>query len=927
MASSDDLAEQQLFAELQASSQKVQRPAHTLPSRSAIQSANLLNAARLNRNITAVAASSSLSSHTPDDLTQSDPAGTKRMTRVGGAGKLKPVGFLREDLAKQSRREWARRGDTYDVAVSSPEKMAARPPAKAQRKPGKKIKLRVQHHVSPDAEAPAPSIPPETEEARRNVPPASPPASATDGNHVEEVPETPPGTSKSLPSESISRIGFLGESEQQTHLSKRKTRNQAPRTGRPSKSPRKGDPEDDTDITSQAKGNHPQVVINVRTRKTKHAETKPPLAEPAPVRTSGRRVDEKDRNTAQTRQGALHKVNNQGEHEDQEDPPQSAQKSPGKGPDLRKPQTHKRRKFKPMRPVKTMTGLDIQSDNEVYEAESSRLTKQTQQEPRPVEREQRQRRKGRKPTSFESVNDQAAVSAQEQEIQPRETVPVPQTSNLPQASRGIEDAGIASSGQNGGNSGVAATRQTRSKTKKKPSDPVSGHTQHSGRSPHGNSQHHRPQKHHNDARNPAEELLDELIMDEEEYFDLAATEADESVYSGDENVSDGEEIEDGEHGEHEGDSHLNHSAELSDIDIVFDFLDSAEHNGDCKTEDAMAVKEACQLALELLASPDSTLDQVSVATKHIQLMLSKYGDGSDAKKRKSLKVDAYAYVFRQAVCYLKSLFGWLSQKYRVFQSSLDAMRIIAPFFHTIVSLRDVVADWRISIPSRYKGVRLIKDVDMHLIIPLRRLSEAYIAALHDLEDEARKKRAYEELIQKRRDREQNEEEKRKMEALRIDRLNDWIELHVWRLRVEPDARRRQTLSMRQEYFNEKVAKWTDEGTEWREELDANGVRFSRVDLFKKRVVPPASAPSGDGDKEWTDEQMEALVYGLQQFAGPYVFKRIFECYCGVGQPLRRFGVPEITAKALDVKLRLLRTYEERDWNEVPKWIQKIPILP
>ncbi|KAF2439345.1 hypothetical protein P171DRAFT_525255 [Karstenula rhodostoma CBS 690.94] len=942
MASSDDLAEQQLFAEIQASARKVRQQAHEPPSSSAIQSANLLNAARLNSHRTVAAAPSSSPSHTSYDLGQSGPAGANGMARAGGAGKLKPVDFLREDLAKQPRRELARRGDPYELGFSSPEKMAANPPAKPRQKPRKKSKEVVQHPVPPNFEAPAPSISPGTEETRKDVPPASPPVSVTDENHVEEAPETPPGTSKRLPSKSISRIDSSREPGQQPHPMKRKAGAQSSKTGRPSKSPRKGAAEDDTGSTShaksrsgpqQAKGTHPQVVIpstdppsrNNRARKAKHAEPNPPPTEPAQVRTNERRTNNKERTTTQAQQEARTDVNDQREHEHQDEPPQSAQKPPEQDPKLPKPQTSKRRKIKQLKPAKTMTGLDIPSDNEVYTTESTRPTKKAQQEPPPAESEQRQRRKGKKPTS-DSAHEPAAVSVQEQETQPREPTPRPREGNLPQALMSSRNAEIASN-QNMGNAEIAArTKQTRSKRKTRTTEPVSVPATHSGRSQHGTSQHDRPQSHHRDARN---NLPNELDMDEDEDPDRIPSEVDESGQSGkedelndeddelngedDEDDEDDEDVEDGEDSDHD------HSA---DIDMVFEFLDSAEHSGECQTEDAMAVKEACQKALEVLDDPESTLREVSITTKHMQVILSKYGVGSDEKKRKSLKVDAYAYMFRQVASYLKSLYGWLAQRYRVFESSLDAMRIITPLFSAIVSTKDRVAGWNIKIPSRYKGVRLIKDVESNLIAPLRRLSEAYLTALRNLKDEARKKRAYEELAQKRREREQDE-----MEALRIDKLNGWIELHVCRLRVEPDARRRQALFMRQEYFDKKVAKWTDEETEGREERDANGVLFSRVDLFKKRVIPPASSPSADVEKEWTDEQMEALIYGLQNFAGPCVFEKIFEHYCGVGQPLRRFGVPEITAKAWDVRMRLLKTYEEREWKEVPSWIQKIPILP
>ncbi|KAK7185849.1 hypothetical protein PSPO01_08099 [Paraphaeosphaeria sporulosa] len=888
MASSDDLVELQIFAEIQASAKKAQHQAHEPPSSSAILSASLLNAARLDRHrSTVTAAPSSSPSQTSYDLPQSGPTRrANRKVRASGAGKLKPVGFFRKDPAKQSRHELARRGDSYELGFSSPEKIAASPLAKARQKP----KERVQRNASPELEAPAPAVQPETEETTKEVPAGSAPVAGRDGNNVEEVPETPAGTSKGRPNDALKEPG------KPLHTSKRKDREQAPKTGRPSKSPRKGAAEDNTGNTSQSKSRDgpqrarsPQVVVSsgdpyirsTRAPNAKQVETNPP------------------------------------EHETPDEPPQSAQKLPEQDPEIRKPQTSKRRKAKQLNPTSTMTALAMQADDEVYPAESSRPTKQAQQEPPPSERGQPQRRKGRKLTSSESINEQASTSAQGQETQPREIVSRPRKANLPQASNRSGDAEVAP-GQEDGNSEVVATRQTRSKTKTNPRDPVSVPTAHSERSQRDTSQRHRLKRPHKHARTTADNVQREPNMEQEDDRDRGATDVDESYQSRNQDVTDGKDDRDGDH---------DHNAQLSEVDMIFKFLESAEYSGACQTEDAMAVKDACRIALDVLADPDSTLDEVSVTTKHIQKSLSRYGAGSDNKQRKLLKVDAYAYLFRQVVSYLKLLYDWLLQKYRDLESSLDSMRIVAPLVYAIVSLKDKIADWDIRIPTRYKGVRLIKDVDINLIVPLRRLSQEYLTILRDLKDQARKRRAYEELEQKRREREQDEVIKQEMEAFRIEKLNGWIELHVCRLRIEPSAHRRQALSMRQDYFDKKVAKWTGEVTGGREERDANGVLFSRLDLFKKRVVPPASPCSADAEKDWTDEQMEALIYGLQNFAGPCVFHKIFEHACGVGQPLRRFGVPEITAKALDVKERLLRMYEDREWKDVPKWIEKIPILP
>jgi hypothetical protein len=666
------------------------------------------------------------------------------------------------------------------------------------------------------------------------------------------------------------------------------------------------------DGPQRARGTSPQVIVPAvepyrrNTRATK-GELNLPSTEPAPVITNERRDDDEGHTTARPPQRVLHAVDKLGEHEHLDDPPQSAQKLPEQSFELRKPQASKPRRTRQIKPTRNITGLDIRSDNEMATTERSRPAKRKQEEPSPVEMERRQRRKGTKQTASETVNESvnglATASAQAPEPTARNRGPS-------QASKGSGNVEITP-GRTDGNGEIAGrARQMRSKTRTKSIDRVSAATAQSGR-----AQHHHPQTDCHNALDTNEALLNEHDLDEEDDSDQTATDLEDPAQSGGEDESNNQ------------DEDRDHNATPFDIEEVFKFLGSSEHSGRCQTEDAIAIMRACQGALEVLADSDSTLDEVSVITKNIQLMLSTYGADSDGKERKSLKVDAYAYLFRQVVAYLKSLHDWLSQEHSNLQSSLDAMRIITSLIVAILSTKDRIAEWKIRLPSRYKGSRLVKDVDTNLIVPLRRLSDLYLTTLRDLRNEARKRHAFEELARARHEREQREQKKQEMEDLRIQKLNDWIELHVCRLRLEPDPRRRQALRMRQEYFDKKMTTWTDDETNGREEVDADGFPFSRVDLFKKRVVPPASPSSADGEKVWTDEQMGALIDGLESFAGSDVFRNIFQYYCGVGQPLRRFGVPEITAQAVDVRRRLLKTYEERGWTDVPEWVEEIPILP
>ncbi|KAJ4349400.1 uncharacterized protein N0V89_008015 [Didymosphaeria variabile] len=925
MASSDDLAEQQLFAEIQASAEKVQQY-HDPPSVTAVQSANLLNAARLNRRRTVAVAPTSSLSHTSYNVAQSSPARVNGMARTGGAGKLKPVNLWRNDAATQPHRELARRGDPFDLGFSSPEKVAVVPAGKARQKPGRK--KRVQDEVSPGLEVPAPHDPPELEDTEKEVPSASSPPYVTDKHHLDEVPETPP-TSKRLAGDAGIPRNSMQVPEQRVQVEKRKAADRSPNRGRPSKSPRKdgaGAAEVEAEDMLQARGRshppgatHPQVVIpppepstrNTRAAKAKQAQALPP----APAETDQGRDDDGEHPQIDPQQEAYQTLNNQRGHERPDGPPPSAQKPPADGPEVRKPQNPKRRRFRQLRPTNTTNGLDIPSDNEREITQRSKITKRVEQEPATAETEQPRRRKGKKPTSSVSATGPAIISPEEQEQEPQEQEPRRRKGRQPKASKSSANAEITS-GQNDGDE--EAVRKTRPKSKTTGSVPVA--SAQGGRAHNDTSRHRHPQTRHDDARNAAEDSLEDLEIDDEEAKSgQAATDVGEHAQSGEEDEED-EADEEEEEEDHDDGQGAGHGAQLSEIDEVLKFLDSEEVSGHCQTEEAKTIKQACQTALEVLADSDTTLDEISITTKHIQILLSKYGAGSDEKKRKKLKVDAYAYLFRQVVTVLESLYDWLSDVCGDIFASLDAMRIVAALVSAMVSVKDKIAEWKAKLHSRYKGESLIKDVDTKLITPLRRLCEIYTTALRNLEDDARKKRAEEEFARERRERQQLELEKQEMEALRIQKLDRWIDLHVCRLRREPDARRRQALRMKREYFDKKMAGSKADETEWREDRDANDVPFSRVDVFMKRVVPPPAA-------EWTDEHMEALIYGLQTFAGSSVFEKIFEYYCGVGQPLRRFGVPEITAKAADVRLRLLEKYQERGWEEVPEWIEMIPILP
>lgn len=349
----------------------------------------------------------------------------------------------------------------------------------------------------------------------------------------------------------------------------------------------------------------------------------------------------------------------------------------------------------------------------------------------------------------------------------------------------------------------------------------------------------------------------------------------------------------------------NVNAQLSNIAKVFRFLEAGRPKGKCKTDDAVKINKACEAACELISLPNETLEEVSATTNDLRSMLAKYGGQSKEDQRKRLHADAYFYLFRKLVAYLETLHALLRDTFPDFEQSVDAMRIIAPYVSSVISFHDLITDWKIECSGQSKIGQLVKDTDADLLIPLRKMEHHYRTKLIEM----------------------IEEKKRKNEGKKRKKLVFWIDLHVRRLQVEHDPYIRRSLAMKPEYFDEQMRELDGEEVEESQERDANGVPFERVDIFKKRVAPPARRSAFIDEKEWTDEQMSALVEGLTQFAGPYVFHSIFDEYCRYGRPLRRFGVPEITAKAGEIRSRLLARYQEQEWEDLPEWIEKIPILP
>lgn len=83
--------------------------------------------------------------------------------------------------------------------------------------------------------------------------------------------------------------------------------------------------------------------------------------------------------------------------------------------------------------------------------------------------------------------------------------------------------------------------------------------------------------------------------------------------------------------------------------------------------------------------------------------------------------------------------------------------------------------------------------------------------------------------------------------------------------------------------------------------DGNGEPFERVEVFAPRFGPSVASMEKARQVEWTAVELDALRTGLEEFAGPRLFVKLFRRYCTRGRPLNRFNVTEIVTLAADMR--------------------------
>jgi hypothetical protein len=387
------------------------------------------------------------------------------------------------------------------------------------------------------------------------------------------------------------------------------------------------------------------------------------------------------------------------------------------------------------------------------------------------------------------------------------------------------------------------------------------------------------------------------------------------------------------------DEETGHVVQLPEsIDTVFKFLDLEEREGACQTKLARKILRMCEKCHARFQDETTSIDAVAKDATEMQETLKYFMTRIGKEVQLAFKIDTYSYIFRSLTLYLQALHDWLLKTHEPLIESLDALRILTPLMKAIIALKDTISQWNVTIPRRYKGDRLVKDVDSRLIAPLRRVSKTFSEHLSQLWEAKQRHEQYKEM--RRKMKEHNEAEDLRIQAAEAmaERKKHWQDLHIVRMQCEPDVYRRRKL------FHTKFEDLV--------ERDANGVIFERLPIFKSRSNPPRSRISELADEvEWTEEEETAVLEGLQYCAGelsafpvgqpkcllmsnsgPHVFEKMFKIYCDPTSShpragdLRNRNVGEIVSKARWIRSTMLILRQESG-EPVEDWVTGIPLLP
>lgn len=288
------------------------------------------------------------------------------------------------------------------------------------------------------------------------------------------------------------------------------------------------------------------------------------------------------------------------------------------------------------------------------------------------------------------------------------------------------------------------------------------------------------------------------------------------------------------------------------LETISRFIDSCGQEGSCQTELGKDIKRLCRRGSRALGDSAVGPTEVDKLCVRVGDLLHTVIHQKKPKEKIAFKKDASAYLFHSMATFLEAVYSWAQDHYSDPLSSLSFLEIIVPLLERYIWFAEFIWEWggkAINLDDNV--VRNTKWMERGFLDPLRLVEEQHRLQKARLEQVAEREKRDIELRE-----EEEAEQRRAAIAKKLrDRMELWQRLHSCRLQCETsmDPRRRRHLFIQPlENFDE---------------VDANGVRFERENVFHERETPFMHRRAHDNNDDWTDQHSYDLAEGLREYAG------------------------------------------------------------
>ncbi|KAK4539941.1 hypothetical protein LTR36_009983 [Oleoguttula mirabilis] len=331
--------------------------------------------------------------------------------------------------------------------------------------------------------------------------------------------------------------------------------------------------------------------------------------------------------------------------------------------------------------------------------------------------------------------------------------------------------------------------------------------------------------------------------------------------------------------------------------------------------DIIALVELCDDAVEMMSKgEDSATKLLEIATEVDALYEEDAEHTPDFKSQTRIK-NIYAHLFPKLLELLRKMITTYETadgseaSARAYSSiSFGHLRTVYGFIRLITDLGDGLKKY----DSPPTELALVSPVKNKIVVGLKKVYAALRQVVRQ-HNQAEEYKAHQQREAEERALATQREEQEERRAARVKRARkEWQKLHEERIWADcgiAGPRKKQHLKQ----------------PDPEPEVDDNGVRFERVEVFTPRIGPTPAMVEAARQRVWSMLELDALREGLRKYSGPDVFVSVFRKYChhktGV---LTKYNVTEIVTTAADLREYLASLQQEQS-GEVEDWVKAIPV--